>query len=215
MQRDRLFAVIPAAGESRRMGRPKLLLDIGGRSMIARLLTVMDRLEIAERVIVIRPGDEPLRAEAAASGAKVVEPTTPPSQMRESVQLALTYVEQRHAPRPDEGWLLVPGDYPLISSAVLDHLLQAWQERRPRILIPTLSGRRGHPVFFRWELAAQLPAIPPDRGLNWILEQLRSDVLEFPVGDPAVLVDVDTPEEYKSAQQHVLRPDSPADPTQE
>ena len=62
MAKDRqLFAVVPAAGESRRMGRAKLLLPVGEKTVIARLLDVLDREDVSACVVVIRPGDESLQ----------------------------------------------------------------------------------------------------------------------------------------------------------
>jgi CTP:molybdopterin cytidylyltransferase MocA len=65
----RLFAVVPAAGHSRRMGQPKLLLPLRTSSVIARMIELLLRPEIAATVVVVRPDDEPLRAAVADGGA--------------------------------------------------------------------------------------------------------------------------------------------------
>lgn len=200
-----LFAVIPAAGHSRRMGRPKLLLEFGGKTVIRRLLDVLDRPEIADRIVVIRPDDEPLRVEAAAAGARIVLPGVPPPEMRESVEAALAEIRLVHDPRPEDGWLLIPADYPLISSRLLDELIAAWHCLRPGILVPVVEGRRGHPVFFSWKLAAEVAAIPPDCGLNWMVRERQDQLVEYPVADRGALLDVDTPADYRALLQ--IRPD--------
>src|SRR5262245_50370066 len=98
----RLFAVVPAAGHSRRMGRPKLLLPLGSSTVIASMLAVLKAPAIAATVVVVRPADEALRAAVAEAGAIPVQPAVAPEEMRQSVEHALRYVERRFQARPDE-----------------------------------------------------------------------------------------------------------------
>jgi molybdenum cofactor cytidylyltransferase len=120
--------------------------------------------------------------------------------MRASVECALDEV-RRHMPAPEDGWLLVPADHPLLDAAILDVLLERWKTGRDRILVPTFEGRRGHPTLFRWSLADEVARIPPDHGLNWLIERHRDEVAELPVDDDSVLLDLDTPEDLAAAQR--------------
>ena len=61
-----LFAIVPAAGLSRRMGQPKLVMDLGGKTVIERLLTTLSHPAVDETIVVIRRGDDGL-ARAIAS----------------------------------------------------------------------------------------------------------------------------------------------------
>lgn len=205
----RLFAVIPAAGQSRRMGRPKLLLDFGGRTVIRRLLDVLDRPDVADRIVVVRPDDELLRAEVAAAGARIVQPEVPPPEMRQSVEAALAEIRRVHDLGREDGWLLIPGDHPLVSSALLDELIAAWRRMRPGILVPVAGGRRGHPVLFSWELAVEVAALPPDCGLNRLLRERQDRVRELPVADRGALLDLDTPADYEALRKTWSEPVRP------
>jgi len=198
---NRLFAVVPAAGHSRRMGRPKLLLPLGEKTVIARLLDVLDRPDIAERFVVVRPDDQRLRAEVIASGATVVQPQVAPPDMRTSVSNALAEIRQRHAPSAEDGWLLTPADHPMLEPGILDRLLQRWSQSDCDILVPTFKKRRGHPVLFRWTLTDEIATIPPDKGLNWLLQLRNDDVLEVAVDDPSVVTDLDTPSDYEALKK--------------
>jgi len=193
----RLFAVIPAAGRSRRMGRPKLLLPMAGKPVIARLLGALDHPAIPARVVVVRPDDEPLRAAAAAGGAHVVQPDLPPAEMRTSVELAVREIARRFAPAEADAWLLVPADHPVLEPSLIDELIAGWKSTRAQILVPTFNGRRGHPTLFRWEWAERIAEIPPDRGLDWLLEHYAGQVVEFPVSTDLILCDLDTPDDYE------------------
>lgn len=193
----RIFAVIPAAGHSRRMGRAKLLLPLGETTVIGRLLDVLRRPEIERTIVVVRPDDEPLRAAAVAGGAIVVQPNPPPEEMRQSVEHALRHIAEHFQPQDDDAWLLSPADHPLLDASVLDMILQRWNTGDCRILIPTHDGRRGHPVLFRWDLAREVLELPADVGLNQLVRQHAADVTTLVIDNPAILQDLDTPEDYE------------------
>lgn len=193
-----LFAVIPAAGHSRRMGHPKLLLPLGGETVLSRLLAALDRPEIAKRVVVVRSDDDRLRREAERCGATVVQPVPDPPDMRTSVERALESLRDRNAPASDDGWLLIPADHPVLDADLVQNLIDVWLREQPRILVPTFQGRRGHPTIFRWDLAEEVSGIPHDRGLNWLLQKYADDVREVAVESAAILFDLDTPADYES-----------------
>lgn len=197
MSPQRLFAVVPAAGLSRRMGRAKLLLPLGKTTVIGKLLSVLQRSEITRTVVVLRRNDEPLREAVVAGGAFPLQPEVDPPDMRTSVEYGLAWLHREFQPAPDDGWLLAPADHPLLDAQVLGELIARWQRGDYRILVPTHNGHRGHPTFFRWELAAEVAQIPVDQGLNRLLKDHTADITEFPVASPAVLTDLDTPEDYE------------------
>lgn len=196
-----IYAVVPAAGLSRRMGRPKLLLPLGGKTVMAHLLETLHRPEIVCRAVVMRRDDEDLRMEVEHAGAWAIRPDEDPPEMRESVEIALASIEKRFSPRPQDGWLLVPADHPTLSSRVLDRVLSAWQSCTSQVLVPKWQGRRGHPTIFSWELAQEVPKIPSDCGLNWLVRSAGVSVEELPVADPAIFTDLDTPADYEALKR--------------
>jgi molybdenum cofactor cytidylyltransferase len=201
MKQRRLFAVIPAAGLSRRMGQPKLLLPLGNKTVIARLLETLDRPLIRCRAVVIRPNDQALADEVETAGGWAILPDSDPPEMRESVQFALSAIAERYSPQATDGWLLVPADHPVLSLAVIDALVEKWQTTDAEILVPCCQNRRGHPTIFSWRLAEQVPFIPADRGLNWLVRSSGAIVEEVSVDDPAIFTDLDTPADYESLKK--------------
>jgi molybdenum cofactor cytidylyltransferase len=195
-QFSRLFAVIPAAGRSRRMASPKLLLPWNGTTVIEQLLRTLARPEIAATVIVVRPDDRELQQVVRQTTAICVVPEADPPDMRHSIELGLRAIHERFQPRGDDGWLLIPADHPLIEAAVLDGLLTRWSQRDCSILVPTFSGRRGHPTLFRWSFAAGVEQLPHDIGLNVWLRSSPELVTEWPTEHESILADLDTPEDY-------------------
>lgn len=202
MQR-RLFAVVPAAGLSRRMGRPKLLLPLGEGTVISRMLAALARSDIEATVVVVRPDDEPLRAAVTACGAVALQPEIAPEEMRQSVEHALSCIEGRFHPGPDAGWLLAPADHPLLDSPVIDQIIAAWRAAPDRILVPVFRGKRGHPTIFPFRLAGEVYALPPDAGLNSLLKRHAAEIEELDVDSSTVVADLDTPEDYARLCQDV------------
>ena len=193
---SRMFAVVPAAGLSRRMGQPKLLLTLVGVPIIERLLQALDHPAITSRTVVVRSVDLPLQTEVTRLGGSLVVPAFDPPDMRTSVSLALDAIGREFSPRDDDGWLLVPADHPVLDRALIESLLACWHSDHPRILVPRCGTRRGHPTLFRWSLAHEVARIPDDRGLNWLLREHADEVTEFPVEGDSALTDLDTPEDY-------------------
>ncbi|MCA9076422.1 MAG: nucleotidyltransferase family protein [Planctomycetaceae bacterium] len=199
MSARRLFALIPAAGHSRRMGQPKLLLPFGETTVIGRLIDVLQSADIADICVLVRPDDQPLAEEVERCGATVIQPDEAPPEMRVSVELLLDAIKQRHAPTDNDGWLLIPGDHPLLTPQTLTQLVTKWQDDPTSITLPTHNGRRGHPTIFPWSLAAHVAELPNDVGVNHLLKDGRTEIREVPVNDPMIHLDLDTPEDYMRA----------------
>jgi molybdenum cofactor cytidylyltransferase len=204
MGERKLFAVIPAAGRSRRMGQPKLLLPLGEKTVIGRLLEVLDHPPIRCRAVVVRREDHQLLDEVTKGGGFAIQPEFDPPEMRQSVELALAAIREGFSPKPDDGWLLVPADHPVLSGKVIEHLIAAWQSATADILVPTCQNRRGHPTVFSWSLADAVAEIPSDHGLNWLVRHSGASVQEVPVDDPAIFTDLDTPLDYELLKQSFL-----------
>lgn len=194
----RLFAIVPAAGLSRRMGQPKLVMDLLGKPVAKRLLETLDQPGIEATVVVIRRSDAMLQNCIGSTQAIPVLPPVDPPDMRASVEAGLAFIEKRFHPDEEDGWLLIPADHPILDPAALREILAAWQECTEDVLIPTHNGRRGHPTVFRWRLAAQVPAIPENRGINWLLKNEDVSRSELPSASPGILLDLDTPEDFRA-----------------
>lgn len=190
------------------MGRPKLLLPLGQGTVISQVLAVLDRPELACTVVVIRADDAALRSAITAARAVAICPPADPPEMRDSVEFALNYLTTQFQPDASDAWLLSPADHPLLDGDVLSALLARWASADCSILVPTWRGRRGHPVLFRWTLAAEVAALPADRGLNELVRRHAAEVTELPVESDSILADVDTPADY----ERLIRTQGPTRP---
>lgn len=204
---SRIHALIPAAGRSTRMGQSKLLLPWGGETVVRRLLKQLLDADVQSVSILVRQDDEQLQEHLDEYIAALSEEHSrrftvycadpPPSEMRDSVLILLGHIKQASAPSPHDAWMLLPADSVALNPETLETLLHEWRRAPRGVLVPVHSGRRGHPVLIEWELADLVSRIPRTHGINWLLSIKSTDVREFPVGDDAILADLDTPEDYR------------------
>lgn len=200
----RRFAVLPAAGHSRRMGRPKLLLPWGTSTLIEHVLRQYLAAPLEAVVVVVRPDDDALAERVRAAGALVCQPPEPPGQMKESVQWGLRFLQQRWAPKPEDLWLLSPCDTPGVTTELILQVASFFRPEVPEVVLPVRENRRGHPVALPWQAATEVFALGPGEGINALVARWPQCLV--PVSSQGAFCDVDTPEAY----QQLLKSDNMA-----
>ena len=106
------------------------------------------------------------------------------------------------------GWLILPGDLPLVQAATLRAVAAALQgDAQPaQAAQPSFHGERGHPVGFAAACFAQLAALEGNLGAAPVLQALRKTgtVVDVQVDDIGILTDIDTPEALAQAERLML-----------
>jgi molybdenum cofactor cytidylyltransferase len=199
MRRAMIPAIVPAAGRSERMGRPKLTLPIDGISVIARVVAAL-REGGADPVVVVvppaaMPGAAELAVEAEQAGACVVVADPAPPDMRASVQCGLDRLGKMPGHRST--LLIAPGDSPGISAGLVARVIARARVEPRSIIIPTSQGRRGHPIALPSSLADEIRELPADVGINTMVRRHADKVVELDLDDPDAIADLDTPEDYE------------------
>lgn len=193
-----LPALIPAAGKSTRMGRCKLLLPLGGRSILEHVIESLRKAQVGPVVAVVGPHVAELAPLAEKAGACVCQLVEDTPDMRATVQHGLRWLDERFHPAPADAWLLVPADQPTLDAGVVQQLVRAREENPNRsIFIPTYQGQRGHPTLLSWGHVPGILKLPEGTGLNIYIRDRHTDTLEVPVSSAEVLHDLDTPEDYE------------------
>lgn len=196
------FAVLPAAGKSERMGRPKLVLPLGERTVLECLLDALRQAEVEHLLVVVGPHGSDLVPLARGAGAHVhrLEDETP--DMRATVERGLRWLEDRFSPRDEDAWLLIPADHPIVLPSVIGELERARQTSPKRsIFVPTFQGRRGHPLALTWQHIAGIREHPSFEGLNAYVRKQAAQVREVPIESESILWDLDTPDDYERLQR--------------
>lgn len=195
--RVRLGAIVLAAGESRRMGRLKQVLPWGAGTIIEAVVRGVLASSVDEVVVVLGHEAEAVEAALAPVRAdarlRLVRNERYQEGMLSSVQAGVA------ALAPDcRAFLMVLGDQPGVSPAVIDLLVEAFGRGEGQILLPTFDGRRGHPVLFSLRYREEIARIDPAVGLRQLVWNHAAAVREIPVPEAHVLVDLDYPADYET-----------------
>jgi molybdenum cofactor cytidylyltransferase len=194
----RTFGLVPAAGKSRRMGRPKLSLPLGNRTVVEHVVQAVTNADVCCVLVVTGPDESALSTLAEKAGAAVLRLTEDTAEMRDTIERGLEWLEDRYQPAPEDGWLLLPADHPCIDSEVVRQVIKS-KEAAPEksIVVPSFEGTRGHPTWIAWRHVAGIRALERGLGLNAYLRRYQQETLELPVAAESVLWDLDTPEDYE------------------
>jgi molybdenum cofactor cytidylyltransferase len=191
-------AVVPAAGRSRRMGRPKLLLPYRGSTVAGALVAALRGGGVERVVLVTASGGGALARWGRSAGLAVAINPDPAHGMLSSVRAGIAAAGGAAALADGGGPLLVaPADLPALQAETVAFLLARFAEAGAPLAVPTHAGRRGHPLLVAPGLLAEIETLDPDVGLRQLLDRHAGELLEVAVDDPGVVRDVDTPEDYR------------------
>jgi molybdenum cofactor cytidylyltransferase len=193
----RTFALVPAAGQSQRMGRPKLLLPLGARTVLQRVVGAFRESGINDVLVVTGPNSAELARQAEQAGAAVLQLPDQTPDMRATVEHGLSWLEAAFRPHEQSSWLLSPADHPTLRSKIVRELLEV-QTANPQasIFLPTFEGKRGHPALIGWQHVPGISRLPAGVGLSTYLRRQAEQTFLMPVDSADVLLDLDTPEDY-------------------
>lgn len=195
-------AIVPAAGRSRRMGRPKLLLPFGGSTVVGSLVAALRRGGVERIVLVVSPGGRRLARWGEGAGLEVALNPDPGRGMLSSVQAGLEALGGAEGLADRRQVLLVsPADLPALDPGTVERLVRQRQETGALLALPVHRGRRGHPLAVAPSLVPEIARLDLAVGLRQLLDRHPGEVLEVAVEDPGAVHDVDTPEDYRRLRQ--------------
>jgi molybdenum cofactor cytidylyltransferase len=185
------LAIVLAAGASTRMGSPKALLRAGDRTFIRTILDTLREAGLPDAVVVVRAGQDAVAAEVAAAGfgRTVVNPRADEGQLS-SLLAGLNAIDR---PGVDAA-LVTLVDVPLATAGGIRLLLARAAASPAPVLRAVHRGEHGHPVIFKRRIFDALRAADPAQGAKAVVR--AAGVEDVETGDPGVVDDIDTPEDY-------------------
>ena len=191
----KLAAAILAAGESRRMGRPKALVPFEGLTFVEHLLQATNHPRVGIVRVVLGANAESIQAEL-----KLDQETVVVNQDWQQGQLSSIQSAIRSLPVDQTaGLLLCPVDHPLISSQLVSRLIAEFDSDRKLIVVPTHQGRRGHPVIFHASLYAELLDASPNVGARQVVWAHPDAIAEIETDEAGVILNLNDPETMRKA----------------
>lgn len=217
-----------ASGFSRRMGRSKLDLELGGRTFLQRAIDAATGARGIERcLIVVRPEDEskvqnPKSKEDAASkrsdssdlelevsGPRLRIELVLNSRAEEGQSASIRLATERlAADQGVEAAIFAVVDQPFLKSDVFERLISAWQAGHSEILVSSYAGQRGNPVLFGRRFFTELALLTGDVGGRDVMRRHLEVVREIAMPDAAAGQDVDTWEDYELASKQIEMPNA-------
>jgi molybdenum cofactor cytidylyltransferase len=188
-----ISAIVLAAGESTRMGFPKMLLDFNGRSMLECVISNIRESEIDDILVVLGAYRSELEEIVTKTSARCCYNDDYKDGMLSSVKCGF-----RNIPLLAEAVLVFQGDQPFITSKVIKKVVEAWGDSGKGIIIPVCKNRRGHPLMVSKKYFHEIEKLSRDEGLRSLSHKYLDDIFEVVTEEAGILRDFDTFEDYKS-----------------
>lgn len=187
-------AIILAAGESKRMGAPKMLLPYKGKSVIEQVVSRVFCVLPGRITVVLGANSQAIRQVLAGYPVDFCINDNYAEGMFSSVLCGLANVP------PEAGAvMLFLGDQPEVDVSVIQELIDAWRHGTKGIVVPSIGGKRGHPLLFASKYIPAIRTFDPATGMKALRPRFPEDVLEVEVENKSILTDLDTPEDYELA----------------
>jgi molybdenum cofactor cytidylyltransferase len=191
-----ISAILLAAGESKRMGRPKQLLEWRGKTLLQHSLESLINSDAAEIILVLGHEADRIRKTLLELPIKIVINPDYKQGMASSLRRGLLAMDPE-----SEAFLILLADQPGIGPEIINDLIRAFRQAEPKrgIVRPVYRGRRGHPVIIGAQYREEaLQLLQGDVGARQILMNHPEDILDVEMVLDVILGDIDTPEEYRA-----------------
>jgi molybdenum cofactor cytidylyltransferase len=185
-------AIVLAAGSSRRMGTPKQLLELKGKTLLEHTLANVRAARIGDIVLVLGANAEKIQACVATEDLKVVVNAGHEQGMGTSLRTGLAAVKPEM-----EAALIVLADQPFIQPSTLRAIVESRQRTGAKITVPLYKGFRGNPVLLDRSVFPELMGLSGDVGCRAIFGSHVEGIHKLAVDDVGVLIDIDSPEDLK------------------
>ena len=187
-----IWAMILAAGESKRMGKPKLLLPFGEKTIIETIVETIVSSKVEQTLVILGSDREKIEEKIKNYPVKIVYNRDFRSGMLSSIQCGF-----KSLPEETRAVLVVLGDQPTISTTVINKLIDAYRSSGKGIVLPAYKKERGHPVIIDVKYGKEVENLSPEVGLRGTVYNHPEDILEVDMETSSIFQDIDSESDYK------------------
>ena len=191
-----IAAILLAAGLSRRMGQPKLLLPLGGRPVLRYAAERLLAASLSPVIVVTGPEQTATASALAGLDVELVGNPSPEAGQATSVRAGIAAL-----PPGTEAALIALGDQPFLAAEVIPRLIDALRQSGRAIAAPRYRDGPGNPVLFGAAVFPELLALGGDRGARSVVDRDPGRVALVDI-DRLMPQDIDTPEDYERLRSH-------------
>lgn len=190
-----ISAIILAAGESKRMQQPKMLLPWKRSTVLQTVITTFQRAGVKDILVVTGGAHNQVDALIGRTVQTVFNENYAKGEMLSSIQIGLIS-KMREA----QAALIVLGDQPQVQIKTIQHILQEFNQSKARLIVPSFNMRRGHPWLVAKDLWEEIIKMQPPESAREFLNRHSREIHYIQMDTSSVLQDLDTPEDYLKFQ---------------
>ena len=175
------------------MGTPKALLRIGDQNFLQHIINKLEHQHIDKIYVIIGADAGDIKPALSGLPVNIVINEQWSNGQLSSLITGLNELDERET----DAALIWPVDHPLVTETTINKMIDSFINDKDKIIIPKYNGRRGHPVIFPKSLFSQICTAPIEKGARVVVHQNEDRVLEVETDDESVVINIDTPEDYK------------------
>jgi molybdenum cofactor cytidylyltransferase len=192
LNQERFTALVLAAGYSSRMMDFKPLLKFGAETVIELVISLLSGTGISDIRVVAGYRAHDIAPILEQRNIKWIMNEKYQDGMMSSVKAGIETIDSSRA-----AFFVIPVDIPLIRKRTILEMIHAFQESGKSICYPSFLGKRGHPPLISTQYREEILQWEAPGGLGGFLKQKHADAIDVNVTDECVLLDMDTPEDYR------------------
>jgi molybdenum cofactor cytidylyltransferase len=187
-----ISAILLAAGESRRMGEFKQLLQLGDKSFVEHCVDNLLASRVDEVIVVTGHRESEVRRSIADRPVRFAHNSDYHSGMASSIKCGVQALSEG-----TRACVLALVDQPQIGADLINRVIEAYEKAPTIIVIPTYEGRHGHPILLDLSLKEEILTMNPEQGLRQVVRAHSDQIVRVEATNSAVLEDCDLPEDYE------------------
>ena len=187
-----IYAIVLAAGQSKRMGKLKPLLRFNDTTFLEHIISVLKFSDVDRITVVLGAEADTIRKSVDLSGTNIV---INKDYQRGQLSSLIAGIEQ--TPQETEAILVCLADNPFITEEVVRKIIGKFKETNNPVIVPVFDKKRGHPALFSRSLFNELLNAPEEQGARYVLYSNEDKILELEVSERGILIGINTEDEYK------------------